>query len=235
MTKTPEIHLSNNRRATVSDTPRTSYRYASKVVSIPSKRKSACVLDENDIATLVREALSEERLIDLAEGIKRRQYYGEVRSYADSIAEDVKDGTIDDAEGLQTRLHEDCDGAGQVIYTGRAMDTLRYSDNDGAYAEEFGSDGITDGDGIDWSALAYAAFHRDVTERVEDLIDGDIKEPWQCNECQQNFSRHDDLNEFKHCASCAHVCPTCDKAFPAALDDECAACTEGRRDDEATS
>lgn len=112
---------------------------------------------------------SAEDLEQFANDTLRAQYHAGVRSAADSLADEMRAGdfgtdTEDAREKLSERLHEEADGAGCVIYTGQAMRTLIYSDNDGAYADEFGSEGIVEGGEIQWSRLAFGAYHADLSE-----------------------------------------------------------------------
>jgi len=112
-----------------------------------------------------------DELASYGHDIIRREYYDSVRSYADDIIQCLKDGEFgdeeDDArESIQERLSETADSSQWVIYALKTMDVLRYSDNDSAYVDEYGSEGIVEDGNINWSRLAYAAFEADISEIV---------------------------------------------------------------------
>lgn len=92
----------------------------------------------------------------------RQDVIGIVSAYADALGTDITD-----SESAYEWLHETVDGSQRVIYTFQAQQCLIYSDNDGAYAEEFGEEGIVTDGCIEWSRLAYAAFHADIVEALE--------------------------------------------------------------------
>lgn len=99
----------------------------------------------------------------------REDYYGDVRSMAEDVLSQVLDEETDEEdarEALSERIHESVDGSAWVIYTARALDVLRVSENDGAYVDNFGTDGIVSDGSINWSALAFGAMEADVSERV---------------------------------------------------------------------
>lgn len=105
--------------------------------------------------------------VELARSILRADYYRDVRGIADSVADAIKCGEVTDREGLFDRIAEECDSSGRVIYTALAQDAIRYSDNDSAYADNFGSEGIVVNGDIQWSRLAFAALERDVVEQLD--------------------------------------------------------------------
>lgn len=104
--------------------------------------------------------------VDDAERILRKEYrqdvIGVVSAYADALGTDVTD-----AESAYTWLWETIDGHGRVIYTARAQMGLFFSDNDAAYGEEFGDEGIVTDGVINWSTLMFSAFRADVMEELE--------------------------------------------------------------------
>jgi hypothetical protein len=56
------------------------------------------------------------------------------------------------------------------------MQGLLVTDNDGAYVEDFGTDGMVEDGQIQWSRLMYAAMERDVIEKLD--ADGlDVNNP----------------------------------------------------------
>jgi hypothetical protein len=103
----------------------------------------------------------------VAREILRADYYADVRGCAESIREAIAGGEVPDRESLLERIHEECDGHERVIYTHLNMETLLFSDNDDAYAEDFGADGMVKDGAINWAGLAYAAFERDVIDQLE--------------------------------------------------------------------
>src|SRR5262245_30593426 len=126
------VYLSGSRREAriETQTGRHTWHRPERVAVIPSKRKSALILTANDARALARALSTEDELKDLADTIGRARYYSAVRSYAEEIVADLKDGTIEDRDALIERIDETADGSAMVIYTGQAMDVLRYSDND---------------------------------------------------------------------------------------------------------
>ncbi len=58
------------------------------------------------------------------------------------------------------------DGHSRVIYTAKAKECLYESANDGAYLEDFGSEGAVKDGALNWSALAFCAFRQDVFEAL---------------------------------------------------------------------
>ena len=122
--------------------------------------------------------------IEEAHRLLRADYYADVRSTAEGIRDELREkidamdfGTSESArEWLLDYLHETIDGHGRVIYPAEAQDCLRYSDNDDAYVEDFGTEGIVEDGCIHWSRLALAAFERDVIEQLE-AIGVDVNDP----------------------------------------------------------
>ena len=107
--------------------------------------------------------------VEQAERVLRAEYWDDVRGMADDARQAVKDGEVDDAEGLENWLSESIDGCGRVIYTTQAMDGLRWSDNDEAYFEEGLYQPENFKDGIPWSALMFYALLADVREDLGDF------------------------------------------------------------------
>lgn len=110
-----------------------------------------------------------ETTVEEATRVLRKAYYDDVRGVADALLECIESGELQDAKDADTWLHETVDGHARVIYTGQAMDCLRYSDHDSAYFDDFGTDGIIEDGSINWSGLAYAAFMADIREHLDDL------------------------------------------------------------------
>jgi hypothetical protein len=104
---------------------------------------------------------------NLAYQILRADYYGDVRNVTKSIMDAIKDGEITDAESLDDRIHEECDGTQRVIYTAQAIECLLISSNDSAHADEFGDEGMIKDGSINWSGIAFSAFRQDVIEDLQ--------------------------------------------------------------------
>lgn len=125
---------------------------------------------------------------DIADWIKRREYFDNVRSLAKEITDDVKSGAITSDEGVWERIHEI-----EVVYNAEALDTLRYSQNDQAYWDQMG------GEPPSWSALAAYALQEDVREHL-DFDPGNIHEV-DCLRCGTVVSTEDESDETD--------CPKC--------------------------
>ncbi len=99
----------------------------------------------------------------------------EERTYIDDVAEvvsafklAVETGDITDTESADEWLHQTIDGHSRVIYTASAKECLYESSNDGAYFDDFGSEGAVKDGSLNWSALAFCAFRQDVLEALSD-------------------------------------------------------------------
>ena len=97
----------------------------------------------------------------------------EERTYSDDVADvvssfklAVETGEITDTESADEWLWQTIDGHSRVIYTANAKECLYESRNDGAYFEDFGSDGAVKDGALNWSALAFCAFRQDVLEAL---------------------------------------------------------------------
>lgn len=118
---------------------------------------------------MAKETRSAEELLSDAMSLARQAYWTHVRGLADDLVAACKAGEIEDEDGAQTWIHETIDGDGWVIYTARAQMVLLVSDNDGAYVDSFGPEGMATRDGINWSVLAYAAMEADLHEHLDAL------------------------------------------------------------------
>lgn len=105
----------------------------------------------------------------------RQAYWHHVRDIAHEAMQNAGDGDFgkpgedsDDhiREKFDEWLWESIDGDGWVIYTQKAQAVCLVSDNDGAYADEYGEDGIVENGALAWSRLAFAALRADVIERL---------------------------------------------------------------------
>jgi hypothetical protein len=75
----------------------------------------------------------------------------------------------DAEEARETWLHETIDGHQWVIYTYYNFFVLAHSENDSAFTDEFGTEGVVRDGNINWAALAYMALLADVRERLSDV------------------------------------------------------------------
>lgn len=122
--------------------------------------------------------LSDREIGNIATGIAEREYRDTVTGIVEDLKRAIADGEIADRDAADEWLSETIDGHHDVIYTYYAQQVVRHSKNDGAYFDEFGTDGaVTDG-GIEWSKLAYMALLADVREEI-----GDLEEWFRCSEC----------------------------------------------------
>ena len=133
-------------------------------------------IDAGQLADYLRAAddpsislLTAEDISNIARGDAEREYRATIEGIIDDVRQAVKDGEITDRDGAMERIEEIIDGHHDVIYTACAMEVCRISRNDGAYFDDFGTEGaVTDG-GIEWSRLAYSAMRADVMEEIGDL------------------------------------------------------------------
>ena len=126
----------------------------------------------------MQERESAEKLIEQAMNLLRRAYYSTIRDMAEDLKKRIEDDEISDREALSDAVHEDVDGSQWVIYTYRAQQVILASDNDSAYADEFGGEGIVTDGNINWSVLAYGAMQRDLYEQLDAIgidVNGDTR------------------------------------------------------------
>lgn len=107
---------------------------------------------------------SDAMTVEAAERILRAAYAQDIRDIVENAIEECKSGSISDRDELDEWIHETIDSHGRCIYTHKSLDTLMWSDNDSAYVDEFGSEGMCDNSGIKWGALAFAAMRADVND-----------------------------------------------------------------------
>ena len=103
----------------------------------------------------------------------RNEYEREVERLAESITAEVWDYLDPDdrdegggvfLDALNERLWETIDGHQWVIYTAYNYDVMRFSDNDGYSAENFGVDSIVKDGVLNTAAIAFGALYADVQE-----------------------------------------------------------------------
>src|SRR5687768_5759716 len=141
-------------------------RRARKPAPIPCQREERSMPTLADAIRAVETAVAKDSddatwrdLRDLAHRILRADYWRDVRSLADSVATDVRNGDVADRDSLREAISTAVDGSARVIYTGQAIECLLYSDNDSAYWDSFGPD--ESADQPSWSKWAYFAFEAD--------------------------------------------------------------------------
>jgi hypothetical protein len=108
-----------------------------------------------------------------AEAVLRAEYWADIRGIVADIKSELKE-RLEAGEGgepLREWLIEytdsTVDGHHNVIYTYAAQKVVLFSDNAGAYVENYGDEGLADGGDINWSRLAWAAMREDVIEQLE--------------------------------------------------------------------
>lgn len=152
-------------------------------------------IDDTDLADAVKKirlgrgnkvvytrVLCDADIVGAAERIHRNEYRADVEGVAEDARRAIIDGEIADREALDEWLHQTIDGHGRVIYTARAKDGLNYSDNAGAYVDEFGEEGATEDGEPAYSRLMFAAMRADVIAELEDeLVNADA----YCKVCRK--------------------------------------------------
>lgn len=99
----------------------------------------------------------------------RAEYYTAVKSYAEDLKDRITRKEIKNHDELIQAVEEDVDGSEWVIYTRKAQQVLFVSDNEDAYVDELGTDGVVKDGAINWNALAYMAMRTDLQETLETI------------------------------------------------------------------
>ena len=117
----------------------------------------------------------------MANQITSAQYYNEVNSLAEIIAEEAmqqSDNDRSDAEELinDSLLHEAIDGHQWIIYYAYNLDVYQHSDNSNYLIDNLGNEyagTILQEKGLDGlhQALAFWALYADVQEKISDALD----------------------------------------------------------------
>jgi hypothetical protein len=110
------------------------------------------------------------------------EYRAEIRSLAEEAITEARSGDHGIGERCREWLlewvHETLDGHQFVIYTAQAQAVVAISDNDGAYVENYGADGLVKDGSLNWSALAYAAMEADLMDYLSRCVDDfDVNDP----------------------------------------------------------
>ena len=118
----------------------------------------------------------------MSQDMSRHEYWKEVATLAKDITEECLDnfgptvqeeirasgGKLDDfQEALSNRAWETIDGHQWVIYTAHNFDIMRFSDNSGYSAENFGAESLVKDGELDTAAIAFGALYADVTEHSD--------------------------------------------------------------------
>lgn len=116
-----------------------------------------------------------EQSIESALGFIRADYYSEVRAMADDLVSRVKSRDIEDRDAFLDAMHQDIDGHERIIYTFKARLVCLVSENESAYVDNYGADGLVKNGAIQWEVIAYAAMEADVF-RALDALDFDVND-----------------------------------------------------------
>jgi len=135
------------------------------------------------------------------------EYHNDVAEAAQELAQAVLDGEVEDRDQLHDRLWETIDGHQRIIYTGQAIETLRYSNNDAYTIENFGAEGLVEHGNIHWGRLAFGAFYADVMEHSDAP---DWNTPFECSSCNVFYERLDDAQE---CCPASYECDVCEEEW----------------------
>lgn len=127
----------------------------------------------------------EEKNLERGRELIRRDYYADVHAVAEDFKRAAKAGEFTDTDGADEWLHQTVDDSQRVIYTHKAKEALLVSDNEDAYADDFGDDLVQDGQ-IRWSVLAFCAFQADILERLRaDGIELSDASTWSPQEAEK--------------------------------------------------
>jgi hypothetical protein len=115
--------------------------------------------------------------VNAALSVLRADYYSDVLSVAEDLAQQMQEGDIEDEEELRERMSDAIDSTQRVIYTMQAKIGLICSDNADAYYDAMGELPIEDGQ-LKWEAMMFMAMERDVEERLSASIDINDPSSW---------------------------------------------------------
>lgn len=115
-----------------------------------------------------RPQTNEERL-DAARSQLRADYWNDVRGVVDDIKRDIERRNVTTEDEVTEYIDVACDGHARVIYTGRAIEGLLYTDNEDAHTSEYDEAPLDESGNIKWSALMYCAFRQDVLDTLGDI------------------------------------------------------------------
>lgn len=94
-----------------------------------------------------------------------REYWNEIRE----LCQGARFAFVEYRQDIHEWLHETIDGHEWVIYTHSNFDVLKHSQNDGYVVDNFGSDGLTNEQGVlNTALLAYGAIYGDCMDAIGD-------------------------------------------------------------------
>lgn len=118
----------------------------------------------------------------MSDTITSTEYCAEINSLAEEAVRMCRSGEIADREALHDWTHKTIDGHQWVIYTAYNFQVLAVSENDGAYLENFGADGlVTENGALNTAVLAYGAMEADLSEALcrFDDFDANDDDEWR--------------------------------------------------------
>jgi hypothetical protein len=110
----------------------------------------------------------DDQTLEDAKRVLREDYWSSVRSFAEEIEQEVKDGRIKTEDDLTERLDETVDGSYWVAYPHATLQVLCWTEHDDAIEEVYGSElEIGDG-GITglYTQIAYFAMRADIQSYI---------------------------------------------------------------------
>jgi hypothetical protein len=105
--------------------------------------------------------------LDNARQVLKADYWRSVKSHADEIIKEIRNGNIASASDLDQRLNEDAGGSSWAIYPLEALSCLLATNNDNA-AEEAGADLRGSGGRGTYCEIAMWAFQADLSDTLEE-------------------------------------------------------------------
>lgn len=122
---------------------------------------------------------SAEKDLERGRDLIRKDYFREVHGVAEDFKRAAKAGEFTDSDGADEWLHQTIDGSNRVQLNHLAQECILFSDNEDAYTDSFGSDGLVNDNQINWGAIAYSAFRADIIERLDaDGVEPSSPETW---------------------------------------------------------
>jgi hypothetical protein len=149
------------------------------------------------ITRLVPHEPSSDERLDAARRVLRADYWDDVRSIVDELKGEIKDGSITDRDQATEWLDERIDSAHRVVYTYAAMEAVIFSDNDGAYEDHFGSEGMVEDGQVQWSRLAFYAMQADVMDQVGDIEELLAEAATECDMCGATFKEDEETEIYE--------------------------------------
>jgi hypothetical protein len=152
----------------------------------------------SDIAVsreIPRERTAHEEL-DRARNVMRADYWDDVRSVVEDVKGEIANGNLADRDAVDEYLDERIDSQHRIIYTYAAMETVMFSENDGAYEEHFGAEGLVEDGQVQWSRLAFYAMLEDVRDQLGDVDELLAEASTECGLCGAAFAEDDETEIY---------------------------------------